>query len=144
MVDSGKTVKGKALYFDTLDGLQLAIRLLRVPKHVAGRRHVSRIRPTFDSPGIVTDELGETVLDLDPVAIAAVALRFALEYAHPGTAADRCRDVFDGADLKPYVAVAVQMIDPFGEWIEHAEHSEERRGGDMRLRTGSTWWSAEA
>src|SRR3546814_3522703 len=59
----------------------LAIRLLRVPKHVAGRRHVSRIRPTFDSPGIVTDELGETVLDLDPVAIAAVALRFAFEYA---------------------------------------------------------------
>src|SRR3546814_5312946 len=78
----------------------LAIRLLRVPKHVAGRRHVSRIRPTFDSPGIVTDELGETVLDLDPVAIAAVALRFAFEYAQPGTAADRCRDVFDGADLR--------------------------------------------
>src|SRR3546814_9466230 len=64
MVYSGKTVKGKALYFETLDGLPLAIRLLRVPKHVAGRRHVSRIRPTFDSPGIVTDELGETVLDL--------------------------------------------------------------------------------
>src|SRR3546814_19589450 len=123
MVYSGKTVKGKALYFETLDGLPLAIRLLRVPKHVAGRRHVSRIRPTFDSPGIVTDELGETVLDLDPVAIAAVALRFAIEYAQPGTAADRCRDVFDGADLKPYVAVACQMFDPFGAVIDPADQT---------------------
>lgn len=122
MLYSGKLVKGKALYFETIDGLPVAIHLLRSPKHIPGQRHISGIRPTFDNPGIAIDEFGETVLDLDPVAIAAIALRFAFEYSHLATASERCRDVFDGADLKPYVAVAAQLIDPLGPWIDHDNH----------------------
>lgn len=119
IVSTGRLIKGKVLYFDLMDGAPVAIHLLRRTSSIKGQRSIARIRPTYDKPGIEIDELGGTVLRLDPVAVAAIGVRFSIEYSRPSTAAAKCRELFDGVDPDPYFRVAMTLIDSSGPWIDH-------------------------